>query len=125
MDDDFAHDIEEGIKARRQPWNLLLGLVLNSSVLIAAERLKLTAEQAAEMVRESGWRNPNRSLRLKQAIKIHDKGFVSRKSIADVGNFQTMGPLTPVIRSRCLTSLSITGLILSRLDLHNHSGKQL
>ena len=21
MDDDFAHDIEEGIKAQRQPWN--------------------------------------------------------------------------------------------------------
>ena len=31
----------------------LLGLALDSSVLIAAERRKLTAEQAAEMVRKA------------------------------------------------------------------------
>jgi hypothetical protein len=47
--DDFARDIEKGIKAHRQPWNPpSLGLVPDSSVLIAAERRRLTPEQAVQ-----------------------------------------------------------------------------
>jgi predicted nucleic acid-binding protein len=38
--------------------SILLGLVLDSSVLIAAERRKLTAEQGAEMVRKAAGEIP-------------------------------------------------------------------
>ena len=46
LDGGFGKDVEEGIRERSQSWNPpLLGLILDSSVIIAAERKRQTVEE--------------------------------------------------------------------------------
>jgi hypothetical protein len=54
LDEDFAQDVEEGINAHREPMEpAILGLVLDSSPLIAAERAGRTIAEIIRAIRVS------------------------------------------------------------------------